>query len=116
MNACLDGVHEEDRPIVRNVVSGIQVIKKDPVFSTWSCAYEKGHYIVTAYVNDKDCEFSTRELEMLHDISPLRVVSVSICRQGQVICLKVRISDHNEPLILTETQVVHVRKRARWSK
>jgi len=115
MEPCLDGVHEEDRPIVRNVVAVLQVIKKDPLFTTWTCHVAKGCYIVTAYIDDVDCEFTARELQTLHDVNPLRVTSVAIQRVGTRLSLKVRVSDRNEPIIITETEVVRVRKRSRFA-
>jgi hypothetical protein len=114
MDKCLEGVHEEDRPIVRNVVAVIEVLKKQKLFTSWTCHVGAGFYMVTAHIDDVEFEFSARELETLHEVSPLRVLSVSIHRQGARCSLKVRVSDRNQPLMLTETQVLHVRKRSRW--
>jgi hypothetical protein len=38
-----------------------------------------------------------------------------VARVAGKLRLKVRVSDRNEPLMLTETQVLTVRKRARWA-
>ena len=38
----------------------------------------KGHYMVTAYVGEGDWELGARELEAIHEVNPLRVVSVSV--------------------------------------
>ena len=115
MQCCLDAVHEEDQPIVRNAIAAIQVLKKDKILSTWGVSLEGKSYLVTAYVQDGvDCEFSARELEMLHDISPLRIKSASVGRIGGKTVLRVRVSHRDEPLVLTESQVVQVRKRSRW--
>jgi hypothetical protein len=114
MDPCLERVHEEDRPIVRNVVTAIQAIKREEIFSSWTCLPGKGHYTVEAHIKDVDFEFSSRELDMLHDVSPLRILSVSIKMLGGKCSLRVRISDRNEPIMLTETQVLHVRKRSKW--
>lgn len=112
----MDRVHEEDRTIVRNVIAAIEVMKRGKLFTSWTCNVSKGCYIVEAHIDDVDCEFSSRELDSLHDVNPLRVVSVSLQRQGTKNSLKVRISDRNEPLMLTETQVLHVRKRSKWMR
>lgn len=110
-----DAAHEEDRPLLRNVVAGIQALKKGRVLTSWSVTLGGGCYLVTAFVADGvDIEFGSREIDMLHDISPLRVVAVSVGRIGGKLVLTVRVSDKDEPLMLTETQVVHVRKRSRW--
>jgi hypothetical protein len=39
----------------------------------------------------------------------------AVARVGGKLRLRVRVSDRNEPLMLTETQIVSVRKRARWA-
>lgn len=112
---CLDGVHQEDRPIVRNAVAAIQCLKKEKVLSSWTIGTEGGCYVVTAFLLDNvECEFSVRELEIIHDISPLRVRSVSMGKIGTRVVLKVRISTRDEPVTLEETSLVHVRKRTRW--
>lgn len=112
-----DAAHEEDRPLLRNVVAGIQSLKKCRALTSWNVALGKGCYVVTAYVADGvNIEFGSRELEMLHDISPLRVVSVAVGRVAGRMALTVRVSDKDEPLMLTETQIVHVRKRSRWMR
>jgi len=113
----LDLVHDEDKPIVRNMVVGIQALKKERVFATWSVAVDEdgAGYLVTANVVDGvDVEFGSRELDVLHDISPLRVLSVSAGRVGGRFVVNARISSRSAPLTMTETQIVHVRKRTRW--
>ena len=114
MDACLQGVHEEDRPIVRNVVAAIEHLKKEKLFTSWTCTVAKGHYLVTAYIGDGDWELGARELDVVHEVNPLRVVAVSVQSQGGRAAVRVRISDRNEPLMMTETQIVHLRKRSRW--
>lgn len=114
MDPCLEGVHEEDRPIVRNVIAALELIKKAKLFSSWTCTVARGNYIVTAFIAEGDWEISSRELDTIYEVNPLRVLSVVVQCQAQRTSLRVRISDRNEPLMLTETQLVHVRKRSRW--
>ena len=112
----LDNVHVEDRIIIRNVVAAIEALKLDKILLSWTVDVAQGCYAVNAYIADGvDCEFSKAELETIHDVSPLRVIGASVARVGGKMKLKVRVSDRNEPLMLTETQVVAVRKRARWA-
>ena len=111
----LDVVHPEDRTIVQNVVTVIEAIKAEKILSSWEVAAAKGCYIVNAFIKDSvDCEFSARELEAVHDVSPLRILSVGISRLNNKLSLRVRVADRDTPLMLTETQVVHVRKRSKW--
>ena len=112
----LDNVHAEDRVIIRNVVAAIEALKLEKVLLSWTVDVCQGGYAVNAYIADGvDCEFSKAELDTIHDVNPLRVLSASVARVGGKMKLKVRVSDRNEPLMLTETQVMAVRKRARWA-
>ena len=112
----LDNVHVEDRIIIRNVVAAIEALKLEKILLSWTVDVAQGCYAVNAYIADNvDCEFSKAELDTIHDVNPLRVLSACVARVGGKLKLKVRVSDRNEPLMLTETQVVAVRKRARWA-
>ena len=113
----LENVHAEDRIIVQNVVAAIEALKVEKILSSWNVETGNHGYIVSAYINDSvDCEFSKAELESIHDVNPLRVLSAGMARVGGKLKLKITVSDRNEPLMLTETQVLSVRKRARWAK
>ena len=112
----LDNVHVEDRVVVNNVVAAIEALKVEKILLSWTVDPGPGGYVVNAYINDAvDCEFSKAELDTIHDVSPLRVISAGVARSAGKLKLKVRISDKNEPLMLTETQLVSVRKRSRWA-
>jgi hypothetical protein len=115
--AVLDNVHAEDQIIVRNVIAAIEALKLEKILLSWTVDAAQGYYTVNAYINDTaDCEFSKTELDTIHDVNPLRVLSASVARLAGKMRIKVRISDRNEPLMLTETQVLVVRKKARWAK
>lgn len=109
----LDGVHDEDKPIVKNVIAVVEQLK-DKMFKSWSCSVAKGYYVLTVYFHDGDWELSSRELDTIYEVNPLRVTSVCLQSLGQKITLRVKISDRNEPIMLTDTQLVYVRKRSRW--
>ncbi len=112
----LDNVHAEDKFIIKNVVAAIEALKPEKILLSWTVDAAMGAYIVSAFINDTvDCEFSRAELDTIHDVNPLRVISASVARVTGKLRLKVRVSDRNEPLMLTETQIVSVRKRARWA-
>jgi hypothetical protein len=112
----LDNVHVEDRVIVRNVVAAIEALKLEKILLSWTVDVTQGGYAVNAYISDSvDCEISKSELDTIHDVNPLRIISAGVARIGGKLRVRVRMSDRNEPLMLTETQVVSVRKRARWA-
>ena len=108
-------VHDEDKVIVQNVLAVVQCLKAEKILKSWNVDHVAGIYILEAYIKDDvDFEYSKPELDTVYDVNPLRVLSVSLARVADKMRLKVRISDHNEPIMLTETQVIAVRKRARW--
>ena len=112
----LDNVHVEDRVVIRNVVAAIEALKLEKILLSWTVDVVQGGYAVNAYINDSiDCELSKAEIDIIHDVNPLRVLSSSVVRTGGKMRIQVRVSDRNEPIMLTETQVVTVRKRARWA-
>ena len=112
----MDAVHAEDKIIVQNVIAAIEALKVDKILLSWQVDTGIKGYVVNALINDTvDCEFSKAELDTIHDVNPLRVLSAGVARVGGKLRLKVRVSDRNEPLMLTETQVLTVRKRARWA-
>jgi len=95
------------------VIAALEVVK-DKLFTSWTCTVHKGYYLVSAFFADTDWELGARELDVLCEVNPLRVVSVSVHYQNKTPSLRIRVSDRNEPIVLTETQLVHVRKRSRW--
>ena len=112
----MDNVHAEDRIIVRNVAAAIEALKAEKVLSKWTVETGPGCYSVNAFIYvGVDWEFSKAVLESVHDVNPCRVLSVAVGSVAGKPRIKVRISDRNEPLMLTETQIVTVRKRARWA-
>jgi hypothetical protein len=113
----LDNVHAEDQVIVRNVVAAIESLKIEKILLSWAVDTNKGYYVVNAFINDTaDCEFSKAELDTIHDVNPLRVMGAAVSRINGKMRIKVKISDRDEPLMLTETQVLVVRKKARWAQ
>ena len=113
----LDNVHVEDRIIVDNVVAAIQALKVEKILLSWTVDTGPGCYVVNAYINDAaDCEFSKAELETIHDVNPLRVLSAGVARSAGRLKLKVKVADRNEPLIFNEIQLVSIRKRSRFAK
>jgi hypothetical protein len=113
----LDNVHAEDQVIIRNVVAVIELLKIEKILLSWAVDTNQGYYTISAFINDtSDCEFSKAELDTIHDVNPLRVISAAVSRISGKMRIKVKVSDRNEPLMLTDTQVVVVRKKARWAQ
>lgn len=112
----LDCVHDEDKIIVKNIVAVIEKLKTEKIFTSWNVEAVSGIYLLSAYINETDdFEISNAELQSIQDVNPLRIISAAVGRSGGKSKLRIRVSDRNEPIILTETQLFTVRKRSRWA-
>jgi hypothetical protein len=115
MEASLEAVLEEDRPIVRNIIAVLESLHKPSLFTSWTCHVGRGHYLITAFFASGDWSVSSRELDVLYDVNPLRVLSVVLGHQAQKLALRIKLSDRDAPIMISETQLVSIRKRSRWT-
>ena len=110
----MPAVHAEDRVIVRNVLyAGKVALEENARLDNWSVQVADKHYVVDMYLPpDGDCVISLRDMQAIADVSPLRVTSVSVRRvAGATFSLRVLVSNRDQPVVLTETEVVRIRKR-----
>jgi hypothetical protein len=112
----LDGCHDEDKIIIENIIRVIEHLKEEKIFTSWKFDAKDGTYILTAYINDStDFELLNSDLNTIQEVNPLRIIAVSTTRVDNKMAIRVRVSDRNEPIILSETQLVTLRKRARFA-
>ncbi len=112
----LPNVHAEDRVVVRNVLYAAQAcLQGDNQLDNWAVTLNDKHYIVNMYLsNEGDFDVNLRDMQLIADVSPLRVVSVHLSTVGAAaVALRVVVSNKDQPVMLTETEVVRVRKRRR---
>ncbi len=112
----LPNVHAEDRVVVRNVLYAAQAcLQGDNQLDNWAVTLNDKHYIVNMYLsNEGDFDVNLRDMQLIADVSPLRVVSVHLSKVGAAaVALRVVVSNKDQPVMLTETEVVRVRKRRR---
>jgi hypothetical protein len=112
----LDGVQEEDRPNVRNVIYLLYGLK---LCISWSVTPKNQGYEVTGSVDCKaNLDIERRDMECIHKVDPLRVTSVSVHILGgnsPTVSLVVFVLRKSEPVVLEEQEIVHVqRKRKFW--
>ena len=113
----LDGVLEEDRPTVGNVIT---VLRKLKLCSAWSAISKNQGYEVIGTVDTKNnTEVFMADMELIKTIDPLRVTSVSVRVLGgttPTFTLVVFVLRKSEPVVLEEQEVVLIRKkRLFWS-
>ena len=113
----LDGVLEEDRQTVRNVIYVLHALK---LCQSWSVtAKNKGYEVVGSVDTKVNSLIELRDLELIKKVDPLRVNSVgaSIIGGGSpTVSVVVFVLRRSEPVVLEEQEIVQIqRKRKFWS-
>jgi hypothetical protein len=112
----LDGVLEEDRVTVRNIIYVLHALK---LCSSWSVTPKNQGYEVIGLVDTKsNNEVDIRDMELIKRVDPLRVNSVSarvIGGQTTTFSVVIFLLRKSEPVILEEQEIVQIqRKRKFW--
>ena len=113
----LPSVYGEDKTVVRNVLYAAKMcLRESNKLDNWSVVVQDKSYVSNMYFSpDSEFDVSVRDLNTIVDISPLRVLSVSVVKiSTATIALRVVVGNKDHPLILTETDVVRIRKRSRF--
>jgi hypothetical protein len=113
----LDGVSEEDRRTVRNVIYVVHALK---LCISWSVAAKNQGYEITGIINNNtNTEIHQRDMEAIRCVDPLRVNSISTRVLGGVnptFTLVVHVLRKSEPVVLEEQDVIQIRRKRRfWS-
>lgn len=115
----LDGVLEEDRATVRNVIYMLHALK---LCVSWSVSPKNQGYEVLGAVDTKPgtiSDIDLRDMELIRKVDPLRVTSVCARVLGgpnATMSLVVFVMRRSEPVVLEEQEIVHIqRKRKFWS-
>ena len=111
----LQGVKQEDRVLVRNVIYMLHACKHpDRLCVSWTVSNTRNGYDVTGFMDPaKDFEVWKEDLELIAQVDPLRVQSISIRKSGETPQILIRVLSKSEPVMLTELDVVTVHKRRR---
>jgi hypothetical protein len=114
----LDGVLEEDRSNVRNIIYVLHALK---LCSSWSVTPKNQGYEIVGLMDSKavNQEVEFRDMELIKRVDPLRVHSVCarVITGGQSspLSLVIFVFRKSEPVVLEEQEIVHIqRKRKFW--
>ncbi len=114
----LEGVKEEDRGLVRDVITLLAGLQHpgqlcrgwnvNPIGTT--------HYEVNGLIDAKQGEWEVflEDLDLVQRLDPFRVKSVSVRVAGQAAQVRVAVMSRTERVLVTEYDVLRVRKRRRW--
>jgi hypothetical protein len=109
----LDGVLEEDRATVRNVIYILHALR---LCVSWSVTPKTTGYEVIGTVDHKlTTEIELRDMEVIRRIDPLRITSVGLrIMGGATISLAVFVLRRSEPVVLEEQDVVQIQRKRRF--
>ena len=112
----LDGVLEDDRANVRNVIYMLFALK---LCASWSVTPKNQGYEINGSVDCKaNTDIELRDMEMIKNVDPLRVSTVCTRLLGGLnptFSLVVFVLRKSEPVVLEEQEIVRFkRKRKFW--
>lgn len=112
----LDGVLDEDRHTVRNVIYVLHALK---LCQSWSVTPKNQGYEVIGSVDTKNSTtIELRDLELIRKVDPLRVTSAGARVIGgcnPTFSVVVFVLRRSEPVVLEEQDIVQIqRKRKFW--
>ena len=113
----LPSVYSEDKVVVRNVLYAAKMcLRESNRLENWSVVVQDKSYVLNMYfAADSEVDINVRDLNTIVDVNPLRVLSVSIVKIGNcTLTLRAVVGNKDHPLMLTETDVVRIRKRSRF--
>ena len=111
----LDGVHDDDRMNVRNVIYLLDALK---LCQSWSVTSKDQGYEVLGSVDTKagkTTEIVLKDLELITKVDPLRVTSAGMrFIGGGALYVVVFVLRRSEPVVLEEQDVVHIRRKRKF--
>jgi len=111
----LDGVLEDDRANVRNVIYVLHALK---LCMSWSVTPKNQGYEVTGSMDSKtNTEIELRDMELIRKVDPLRITSVCARVLGgpnPTFTLAVYVLRKSEPVVLEEQDVIQIRRKRRF--
>jgi hypothetical protein len=112
---CLDGILEEDRGTVRNV---IYVLHSFKMCKSWSALPKDKGYEVVGMVDLSTCpEIELRDMEMLKSVDPLRISTITvkmIAGPPVTFSIAIFVMRKSEPVVLEEQEVVSIRRKRKF--
>ncbi len=111
----LQGVKQEDRTLVRNVIYLLHTCKHpERLCTSWSVTNARtgnGYEITGLLDPSKDFEVFKDELDLIKLADPLRVQPISLRKTGDTVQIVIKVLAKSEPIMMTEMEVFTVQKK-----
>ncbi|KAJ1469879.1 hypothetical protein T484DRAFT_1754199 [Baffinella frigidus] len=114
----LKNVHEDDKIIIRNVVSTMSILRNQANFvhNFEVVPNKKGYDVIgtLAKTFDKELLITAADFEILMSVSPARISTIMVQVSNKALELVVRVFFHDTPLTFSTVQVSHISKKTRF--
>ena len=116
----LQGVKQEDRTLVRNVIYLLHACKHpERLCMSWSVTNSRSGsgYEVTGLLDpSKDFEIFKEDFDLLKLADPLRVQSISLRKTGDTSQIVIKVLSRSEPIMMTELEVLTIQKKRKLAE
>jgi hypothetical protein len=113
----LQGVKQDDRTLVRNVLYVLHACKHpERLCTSWSVTNTRtgnGYDVIGLIDQSKDYEIFKEDLDLIKLTDTLRVQSISLRKSGDALQIVIRILSRSEPIMMTELEVMSIQKKRR---
>jgi hypothetical protein len=118
----LDGVHFDDKPLVRDVISVLQALQnpvrlcKDWHVRVVTNSVKTIGYEVSATIDTKnsDWEVQLSDMDLIKQLDYARVGPICLRGVGISVHLQVYVTSKLVPVMVTQVDILRVQKRHRW--
>jgi hypothetical protein len=116
----LQGVKQEDKILVRNVIYLLHTCKHpERLCTSWSVtnARSGNGYEITGLLDpSKDFEIFKDDLDLIKLADPLRIQPISIRKTGDTSQIVIRVLARSEPIMMTELEVFTIQKKRKLAE
>lgn len=118
----LEGVHVDDRILVRDVISVLQALQhplklcKDWHVRPISSSSKTVGYDICATLETSSCDWQVQfsDLDLIKQLDYARVGNISVRGVGPTVQIQVNVAAKSVPVMVTQTDIIRVQKRHRW--
>jgi hypothetical protein len=112
----LSQVASEDQVLIKDVCAVLVAIRPDiNVESISVTILNQVYHVAAAFPSSTVAEIHKSDLDAITDVNPLRVAGTSVVYDGTRLSIKARVCGFSHPITCTDTQLVRVVKRKRWT-
>ena len=110
----LQDIPDDLHTLVLDICNTIQALRPYKFIQKISVVTYKSGFEIVAALQSADGIVSIQDLQILMDINPTRIAFTCVKLLDSSLCVAVRVSSTSQPLVLSDIQVTHIRKRQRW--